>query len=313
LIASYPESVELKLEMRPELHPQFQELPDGVSEFTFANLYLFRQDHHYRVSRLPENLLVIAGKDGQTPFFMLPFGLPERTLLDQLFSEFGSMKCVPEKMAGQLESMGFEVWEDRDNFDYLYSRQSLSELTGRKFHKKRNLIKAQLRCRSSRRGRKDATTPVTTRPPGRRWKKRSPCSCAAGFTTWKTARSPIPWAKKTLWEKASSFTLKKRSAATRVCGNLSTRRLPPSFPSSTTLLTANRTWEARDSGGPNTATSPSGTLKNTGCRPDRAACRRLSYALNLPECVLYLCQAGLFYRLLCSFHYIDNRCIFNFF
>jgi len=145
LIPNYPESAELKLEMRPELHPQFQELPDGLSEFTFANLYLFRQDHHYRVSRLPGNLLVIAGKDGQTPFFMLPFGLPEPALLDQLFSEFGSMKCVPEKMAGQLESMGFEVREDRDNFDYLYSRQSLSELTGRKFHKKRNLIKAFLK------------------------------------------------------------------------------------------------------------------------------------------------------------------------
>lgn len=145
MIPSYPESAELTLELRPELHPRFQKLPDGVSEFTFANLYLFRQDHHYRVSRLPENLLVIAGKDGQTPFFMLPFGLPERALLDQLFSEFGSMKCVPEKMAGQLESMGFEVREDRDNFDYLYSRQSLSELTGRKFHKKRNLIKAFLK------------------------------------------------------------------------------------------------------------------------------------------------------------------------
>ncbi len=145
LIPPYPEFTELTLDLRPELHPRFQKLPDGVSEFTFANLYLFRQDHHYRVAGLPEDRVVLVGKDGDTPFFLLPFGLPERNLLDQLFHEFGSMKCVPESLADQLERLGFEIREDRDNFDYLYSRRDLSELTGRKFHKKRNLIKAFLK------------------------------------------------------------------------------------------------------------------------------------------------------------------------
>ncbi len=145
LIPRYPESAELNLDLRPELHPRFQKLPEGVSEFTFANLYLFRQDHHYRVSRLPESRMVFTGNDSGAPFFMLPFGLPERTLLDQLFQDFGSMKCVSESLAEQLEHLGFEIKEDRDNFDYLYSRQDLTELTGRKFSKKRNLIKAFLK------------------------------------------------------------------------------------------------------------------------------------------------------------------------
>jgi len=144
-IPVYPESVALNLDLRPELHPRFQQLPDGVSEFTFANLYLFRRDHHYRVSRLPGNLILLTGRDQGIPFFMLPFGLPEDALLNQLFSGFGSMKCVPEPLAEQLASRGFIVQEDRDNFDYLYSRQALAELTGRKFHKKRNLIKAFLK------------------------------------------------------------------------------------------------------------------------------------------------------------------------
>ena len=36
--------------------------------------------------------------------------------------------------------MGYSVWEDRDNFDYLYLRSDLVNLTGRKFHKKKNLL-----------------------------------------------------------------------------------------------------------------------------------------------------------------------------
>lgn len=142
MIPQYPEVTELTLDLRPELHPRFQQLPDGVSEHTFANLYLFRRDHHYRVSRLSEDLIFFSGRDGTTPFCMLPFGFPDRPVLDRLFNDFGAMKCVSESRAEQLKTMGFKISEDRDNYDYLYSRQALAKLTGRKFHKKRNLIKA---------------------------------------------------------------------------------------------------------------------------------------------------------------------------
>ena len=144
-IPDYPEFTALSLDLRPELHPRFQQLPDGVSEFTFANLYLFRGDHQYRIIRLPEDLILITGRDEDIPFFMLPFGLPESGLLQQLFDSYNSLKCVPASQAEQMAAQGFRIQEDRDNFDYLYARQALAELTGRKFHKKRNLIKAFLK------------------------------------------------------------------------------------------------------------------------------------------------------------------------
>ena len=115
LIPQYPEFAELTLDQRPELHAQFQKLPEGISEFTFANLYLFREEHRYRVSRLPEDQVLLAGKDGEIPFFMLPFGLPESALLDGLFRDFGSMKCVSASLAEQLEHRGYKIREDRDN------------------------------------------------------------------------------------------------------------------------------------------------------------------------------------------------------
>ena len=130
----------------PSLHPLFQKLPDGISEFTFANIYLFRNDHHYEISSLPNDLFVITGSDNGKKFFMLPFGLPDKELLDELFSKHNSMKCVSEPQSKILARMGYKIEEDRDNFDYIYSREDLAGLSGRRMHKKKNLLNAFMRA-----------------------------------------------------------------------------------------------------------------------------------------------------------------------
>ncbi|MCK7517911.1 MAG: phosphatidylglycerol lysyltransferase domain-containing protein [Ignavibacteriales bacterium] len=43
-----------------------------------------------------------------------------------------------------LEQWGYRIQEDRDNFDYLYNREDLAELSGKAYHKKRNLVNAFL-------------------------------------------------------------------------------------------------------------------------------------------------------------------------
>lgn len=139
-IPFYPDFIPLELALRGLLHPRFWALRPAISEFTFANLYLFRGVHNYSVSLLPDGNPVIAGIDGGKSFFMLPFGLPEEGVLNDLFERFTFMKCVPASFAGPLEELGFAVTEDRDNFDYLYLREELARLTGRKFHRKKNLV-----------------------------------------------------------------------------------------------------------------------------------------------------------------------------
>lgn len=141
-IPHYPDSCSLALDFRNLLHERLSKLPQGISEFSYANLYLFREQHNYRLSSISGDLVVILGRDDNSPFFMLPFGLPEKPTLNILFNDHRFMKCVTEEQKAVLESMGFRTIEDRDNFDYLYKREDLAELKGRKFHKKRNLIKA---------------------------------------------------------------------------------------------------------------------------------------------------------------------------
>jgi len=140
MINRYPESSEVSLEQRPLLHGLFRRLPDGISEFTFANIYLFRRVHHYCLSLLDDDLPLIIGRDGLADFFMLPFGLPAPDLLRRLFARHAFLKAANESQARRLADLGYDVAEDRDNFDYLYRRQELADLSGRKFHKKKNLL-----------------------------------------------------------------------------------------------------------------------------------------------------------------------------
>jgi len=139
-IPAYPEMAEITLGMRPSLHPAFKKLGSGVSEFTFASIYLFRKTHNYSISALGGSNYIITGRDGDRPFFMLPFGLPDTEVLRGLFERFSSMKCVTVAQAPELIKAGFPVSEDRDNFDYLYARSDLSTLAGRRFHRKKNLV-----------------------------------------------------------------------------------------------------------------------------------------------------------------------------
>jgi hypothetical protein len=140
VIERYPDSVEITMDLREVLHPEFKRLDSGISEFTFANIYLFRHDHTYRLSRLADELLLISGKDGEETFFMLPFGLPDKDMLKELFTRFVTMKGVSQTQAKMLSESGYKIIEDRDNFDYLYSREELVNLPGNKFHDKRNLV-----------------------------------------------------------------------------------------------------------------------------------------------------------------------------
>lgn len=142
MIPEYPETTEITLDIREHIHPLFQNLPEGISEFSFANIYLFRKTHNYKISKFNDDQIIIIGNEGDHHFFMLPLGLPEKNVLETIFKDFHLMKAVAEHQVSKLETMGYSVVEDRDNFDYLYSREDLAKLAGRKFHKKKNLVNA---------------------------------------------------------------------------------------------------------------------------------------------------------------------------
>jgi hypothetical protein len=139
------------MELKNEMHPKLSLTPDGVSEFTFANLYLFRERYNYRISKIEDKTFIISGiQPPRSPgeesrsFFMTPCAAPGRGILEELFRTQDYWKNISDSVLihvqKHLEEWGIEILEDRNNFDYLYLRTDLAELSGKKYHKKRNLV-----------------------------------------------------------------------------------------------------------------------------------------------------------------------------
>ena len=151
LIPSFPDFTPLAFELKDEMQPKLYLSADGVSEFTFAGLYMFRKRYRYRLSRLEDKTFIISGIQPphitggeEKKFFMTPIAAPGRGVLEELFKNHDYWKNIPESIIipekERLQEWGIQLNEDRDNFDYLYLRNDLAELPGKKYHKKRNLV-----------------------------------------------------------------------------------------------------------------------------------------------------------------------------
>lgn len=115
-------------------------------EYNFANLFCWQEAYHYSW-RLYKGRLMIY--DGLSQCAFMPLGEPlEPEELAELAQDLVRMGLEPDvglvtkaylDAFPQVEKY-FDVEEERDYAEYLYSVDSLFELKGTKLHKKRNLI-----------------------------------------------------------------------------------------------------------------------------------------------------------------------------
>jgi len=140
-VPHYPESRPLELADKPLLDGIFAALQPRISEFTFANLYLFRKAHGYRLSMVGEALVLLGkGYDGN-PYLLPPLTGDVGAAADRLLVEGLTLYGADEPFVDRyLQGGALQVTEDRDSFDYLYLRSDLAELPGNRYHKKKNRI-----------------------------------------------------------------------------------------------------------------------------------------------------------------------------
>ena len=145
----FPQFKDFSLEEKPLLEEAFLKFPPVISEFTFTNLFIWRQVYQLRISHLNGFICLLSDKGDQS-FFFPPIGEGDkvesfRILLQDLKARGNSPKIarVPESMVTQIDwkENGMRVDLDRDQSDYLYLVEDLTKLEGRKYHRKRNHIK----------------------------------------------------------------------------------------------------------------------------------------------------------------------------
>lgn len=152
-IPQFPVFCEVSLALSSSLGPFLRSLAPTISEFSFSNLFLFREAHSYRVSRLDGLLLVTAKGYDQVPYAFPPLGRGDaagaaRRLCDLLSSQGAEPVLSPvpaDLVAAHFGGEGWRAVSDRDQADYVYLREELATLPGKAFHKRKNRLLKFLR------------------------------------------------------------------------------------------------------------------------------------------------------------------------
>ncbi|MCX7973855.1 MAG: phosphatidylglycerol lysyltransferase domain-containing protein [Candidatus Aminicenantes bacterium] len=113
-----------------------------VSELNLANLFIWREFDRPTLARLDDYLLIRLNPPNEHPYLLEPLGPPPPpSFLFFCLQETGRFSRLPEKFLSFLPQKGITIKENRDQFDYLYQREVMAKLQGKKYDGKRNLIR----------------------------------------------------------------------------------------------------------------------------------------------------------------------------
>ena len=145
---------ELKCTDKPIFDKYFGARYCEHSGYTFTNFFMWRKMRDYRWT-IEDDVLYIFSSDDKTLSAWQPIGTQEKmqdaiTKILQFAQENRGDKqfkfAVVEKIfADELEKYPyakFNITEERNNFDYVYLAQDLINLSGRKYHGKKNHLNA---------------------------------------------------------------------------------------------------------------------------------------------------------------------------
>lgn len=138
----------IALQDKEEIGSYYKKMPVRNCEFTFANNYLWAPFYQIRWRVVKERLVFLSGEGAFSVSFPqgdTPLGPVVEALL-AYFEELGKafrMHLVSPEQFRELEALypgKFEIVYDRDKADYVYEREKLLTLSGKKLHGKRNHI-----------------------------------------------------------------------------------------------------------------------------------------------------------------------------
>ena len=140
-IPPYPSTRPLDISDKQLLDRLFYNIQPRMSEMTFAGLYLFRHAHEYQITSAAGAVIILGKNYDGTSFFLWPLEGNLSEALITLFTDgktlYGEVDLLRISLPPTFKA---EASELRDSFDYLYLRDELATLPGKRFIKKRNRV-----------------------------------------------------------------------------------------------------------------------------------------------------------------------------
>jgi len=136
------DSEPLTLQHRLLLQERLRAIPTPISEFSFPNLYLFRKTHRYEVIE-KEGEVWVKGSSYDGHMYLMPTR-DARELdtghLERMAGTADYLYPVPDEWLSAFpEDWYNRSFEDGDS-DYLYLTERIGTFTGKRLHKKKNLL-----------------------------------------------------------------------------------------------------------------------------------------------------------------------------
>jgi hypothetical protein len=136
----------IEIQDKPLFDEFLRQDPPQVSELTFTNLFIWR--HHYQPAWAEWNgcILILFHPHKSPAYGLCPFGPGDKKNgLDLLCKELAKQaaevricRVGEEFVANQVDPAAYEAVPDRDNSDYVYLTKDLINLSGNKYHRKKN-------------------------------------------------------------------------------------------------------------------------------------------------------------------------------
>ncbi len=148
---------EITIEKKELLEKYLRRRHSNNSEFSFTNLFMWRKSYDIKYVILDDMLCLMPRHTGGPRSATFPIGFigedgnekDIKNVIEQLIAYFEERGEVPlirlydeytvEKLTTAFPDR-FLITEDRNSFDYVYSIEELTKLSGKRFHTKKNHV-----------------------------------------------------------------------------------------------------------------------------------------------------------------------------
>ncbi len=148
----------IEINDKPLFDAYFKKFPPEISELTFTNLFIWRKHYDFRFTEWNNHLLIFSDtylKKYNTcaicpdnVFFLPPIGSDPLKIIRELFETIKDLEIhrVPEDITEKLNDsdefsdLNIQIFEDRNNWDYVYEKEAISSLIGNKHRQNRRWL-----------------------------------------------------------------------------------------------------------------------------------------------------------------------------